>query len=84
MLYEVITEEVVRNLKAIPNPTHGHLEIELNNSYHDVALTVRNILGLEVKKQEFHDLDHLEFDFLGSVGLYFVEVDADHHSYNFV
>jgi len=70
-------KDIETTLTGYPNPTDGHFTIKLNGAYNAVAITVRNILGLQVQKLEFNTMNSLEFDITGSAGLYFLEIDTD-------
>jgi len=65
------------SLAIYPNPTHGNLSLDLENTYTNVVVIVRNELGQEVYNYTFGTTSKLEFTIPGEAGIYFVELNAD-------
>jgi len=63
-------------LLAYPNPTDGIITIDLGNTYKDIAVTIKNILGQEVNKLSSGNKSKLQLSTPEAAGVYFVELNA--------
>ena len=61
-------------LSVYPNPTTGHLQIDLGAPYRDVELVVRNVLGQSLFSKKYDILQQTEIELDGASGLYVLEM----------
>jgi hypothetical protein len=62
------------SLNAYPNPMSRSMTIDMGETYFDVNLTVRNIMGQIVQYQNFGTTEQLSFEIEGSAGIYVIEI----------
>lgn len=61
---------------AYPNPSRGHVEIDLGQNYSKVTVIVYNSAGLEIQKIDYQQISKVSLE-LKETGLYFLEVLID-------
>ena len=61
------------DISVYPNPTTGFITVVLGQSEHSV-ITIRNIHGQIISRQNLTDTKQLEFELAGAKGLYTIEV----------
>lgn len=59
-----------------PNPTSGVLNIQMEQEYEDITVTVRNVLGQIISVQNFSKTKVLEFELEGADGYYWLEIST--------
>ncbi len=64
------------SLSVYPNPTSRNITIDLGESYQDVELVVRSLIGQTVFKRNFGTTEQLNFEIEGPSGVYVVEVQT--------
>ena len=63
-------------LSIFPNPTTGKFNIDLGQAYHDVSITVSNILGQLISNQQFGTKQQMSIDLAGPEGFYLIEIQT--------
>jgi hypothetical protein len=63
------------NISLFPNPTQGQIHIDLQQSYSQLTLIVRNVLGETLSTQKYSDVSKINLNLQGESGLYFVELN---------
>jgi len=66
----------VNDILLFPNPTPGNLNIDLNKTYKEVKVIVRNIVGQEILSKQYHNTRLINLEIKGSPGLYLVEIQT--------
>ena len=61
-------------INIYPNPTAGDLSIQLGNTYEDVQVVVRNILGQQIMTKTYTAVQDLNINIEADSGLYFIEI----------
>ena len=59
---------------VFPNPTNGKLKIELDQTYSEIIINVRNINGQVVSTKFFNSVNSFPLTIEGADGIYFVEI----------
>lgn len=72
-IYESI---VSKSLSISPNPTTGQFVISLGESYQNVDLVIKNILGQVVQHLTYSNSSKIGASIEGEAGIYFVEVSV--------
>ena len=74
--------EITSHLSATinPNPTTGHLTINLDDRTTNIEIAISNTFGQEVSRTTYSNRSHLELEIKGESGLYFVRVVAGQKS----
>ncbi|WP_299443830.1 S8 family peptidase [uncultured Aquimarina sp.] len=62
------------NFSAYPNPTQGEVSIQLNDTYTNVGIVVRNMAGDVIYADHHKETDHFNLELKGYKGLYFVKI----------
>ena len=65
------------NLSIYPIPTDEYLNIDLGNTYSEINIIVRNILGQEVNRQIFRNSSIIQYCINEVSGTYYIEVVVD-------
>lgn len=60
-----------------PNPTNGTINIRLDKTYQSVNISIMNSLGQIIDKSSHNFTSEIITNIRGSVGLYFIKVEAD-------
>ncbi|MCF8298794.1 MAG: T9SS type A sorting domain-containing protein [Saprospiraceae bacterium] len=60
-----------------PNPTSGNLTINLGETYNEIDVNVRNIIGEVVLAKSYKTTNLLSFEITASKGVYFVEIRTE-------
>jgi hypothetical protein len=63
------------NISMFPNPTQGQTVIDLKQSFSQITVNVRNVLGATLSSQKFIDVSKINLNLQGESGLYFVELN---------
>ena len=72
-----VSESGIRNnFKSYPNPTNGQLSIDLGEQLPATEVTITNILGQEISKQQFKNTSLLNLEIEGESGVYFLSFKA--------
>jgi len=58
------------------NPATSQITINLGQSYTDVHLSIKNIMGQTISAEDFRNTASIITEIKGAAGLYFVEIDA--------
>jgi hypothetical protein len=74
---DLLESSLETTLRVYPNPTKSAINIELDESYDDITLVVRNPIGQTVLQQSYRNSNVLQLNLPGEAGLYFVEVNYD-------
>lgn len=61
-------------LSIYPNPTSGSIRVRLGSSYYDVVLTIRNALGQVVSENSYPQVESIDTNIEGSLGVYFIDI----------
>lgn len=75
-----VEENQLNSVKLYPNPVKNKLTINLSQTEKKVYLTIYNVLGKEILKQEFQDSNLLEIDFNFPKGIYISKIILDNKS----
>jgi hypothetical protein len=70
----VLKKSSVEKFSVFPNPTEGTFILDLGAKFHDVTITVKNILGQVVSSQEFTVLEKTHQHLFGPKGIYIAEI----------
>jgi len=69
-----------KKITLYPNPTNGHLNINLDSMHSNVMVDVKNILGQEVLKENFESIESFDLKIEDLNGIYIVEIaSGDEH-----
>ncbi len=63
-----------KNFAVVPNPTPGFFKVHLDNTYAEVRVVVRNILGQIMNSEVFRNTNELSMEIVGDSGIYLAEV----------
>lgn len=82
LCYSVIGVGIIENdfssiLSVFPNPTSGKINVDLGETYNNVNILVRNVLGQIVLTQNYKTTNLLRFEIKATTGVYFVEIRTD-------
>jgi hypothetical protein len=66
-------------IKVYPNPTKSMININFNQCYATLRVTVLNIYGQVVSSSVFYKSDSIILDIPGTSGLYILEITADNN-----
>ena len=66
-------------INIYPNPTAGDLNIQLGQTYEDVQVIVRNILGQQIITRTYTAVQDLNLNIEANSGLYFIEITTGNH-----
>jgi hypothetical protein len=72
----VNTNEPETELVAFPNPTEGKFQIQLDKTYSEISVNVRNMHGQLLTTERFYSANSIPLNIEGASGVYFVEVLA--------
>jgi len=64
-------------LSLYPNPTTGKVTVQLNQSFNNIDIIVKNILGQTVSSFKSSSTDKVTFSINGNSGLYFVQISNE-------
>lgn len=64
-------------LSHYPNPTTGHLTINLGKHYHEITVKVHNVLGQLVQTLSFKEAEVLDLTINGPKGLYILDIQTE-------
>ncbi len=62
------------SINVYPNPNSGQFSLLSNNSFLNTTIIVRDILGQEMYRNNYKEIDRITLNLDGPVGMYFVEV----------
>lgn len=71
-----INEESTIKFNAYPNPTEEQLIIEFNDSFSQLYVEVKNILGEVISTYSFKNKKQLSLKLSGVSGIYFIEIQS--------
>lgn len=71
---EIIESDFDSQISVYPNPTEGKLNIDLGQSYHNVSVTMRNLLGQIIASQHFGTIQQLSIYIDGPIGFYLLKL----------
>lgn len=60
-----------------PNPTDGNLTIDLGKDFANVRILLINSLGQIISTQQFENTDFINYEILGSAGIYYIRVETE-------
>ena len=63
------------NISLFPNPTQEQIHINLQQSFSQITVNVRNVLGATLSSQKYSDVNKININLQGESGLYFVELN---------
>ena len=72
----ITNSNLASSSSVYPNPTTGHLTIDLGQTYGDVTATVSNLLGQTISIKPFGTTHQLCFDLAGPKGFYLIEIQT--------
>jgi len=61
-------------VKVYPSPTTGQITVDLVNTYKEVDITIRNVIGQIVLSKNLKSTNQLSFELNGPSGIYFIEI----------
>ena len=67
------------NISIFPNPTDGHLSIDLGKTYSETNIKICDLLGKELKSTKFYDNKLIEFQFDEPTGIYLFIIENGTH-----
>ncbi|WP_343912604.1 S8 family peptidase [Aquimarina litoralis] len=65
------------DFSAYPNPTQGEVAIQLNDTYTNVGIVIRNMAGDVIYADHQKETDRFDVELKGYKGLYFVKIITD-------
>ncbi|MFN3967936.1 T9SS type A sorting domain-containing protein [Flavobacterium sp.] len=68
--------EVLQNANLYPNPTYGIITIDFESLVDNFTVTVSNLLGQNISKDDFSNLSTLQIPIVGQSGVYFVTIQT--------
>ena len=74
-----IEEANENNVSIFPNPTNGHLSIDLGKTYSETNIKICDLLGKELKSTKFYDNKLIEFQFDEPTGIYLFIIENGTH-----
>ena len=69
----IIENNKTRPIEIYPNPSTGELNIELNNYYDNVEVSLKSISGKLISKQFYKNTRNISFEINQQSGLYIIE-----------
>jgi len=72
--YVGIDELSFELLNVYPNPTTGSVHIDLGETYENISIEVKNVLGQIIKLNSYQLTQHVELEIEGAQGLYFIDI----------
>ncbi|MBL0051341.1 MAG: serine hydrolase [Bacteroidetes bacterium] len=60
-----------------PNPTTGNINIELDKTYSNIQVTIKNIIGQEIFVKEYNATNIIDLNLDAWPGIYFIELKTD-------
>ena len=74
-----IEEDNENNVSIFPNPTNGHLSIDLGKTYSKTNIKICDLLGKELKSTKFYNNKLIEFQFDEPTGIYLFIIENGTH-----
>ena len=74
-----IEEANENNVSIFPNPTNGHLSIDLGKTYSETNIKICDLLEELKKSTKFYDNKLIEFQFDEPTGIYFIIIENGSH-----
>lgn len=68
--------EVLQNAIVYPNPTKAIITIDFESLVDNCTITVSNLLGQKISKDDFFNLSTLQIPIVGQSGVYFVTIQT--------
>ncbi len=65
-----------KQINVYPNPTKGHVVINLDKKYEKVSVNVTDVIGKTVKTFKFDDTQEINLNLDSHKGVYFIEVNT--------
>lgn len=75
------TTPILENINLFPNPTTKTVHINLGKPCSNLTIEVLNTMGQVVLYKQLIEAEFIEFDLLGSSGIYFVRIQAEKEKY---
>lgn len=75
---DILENNFGNNLKFYPNPNNGILNIDLDKSYNEVDVIIRNQIGQVISKKSFSDSTGFQINLPREIGLYFIELNTNY------
>jgi hypothetical protein len=57
-----------------PNPFSENITLKLGKGYSKININIKNVLGQIIQKKSYNNLSIINFDIIGSTGMYFIEI----------
>ena len=70
-----IEEANETNISIFPNPTDGHLSIDLGKTYSETKIKIFNVFCKELKSMKFYGNKLIEFQFDEAPGIYLIMIE---------
>lgn len=67
-------------VKAYPNPTNGDILLSLGETYTNVEITVRNLLGKQVYKNTYTTAKEIQLAIDTAPGMYIITISTNNHN----
>ncbi|WAC02475.1 T9SS type A sorting domain-containing protein [Lacinutrix neustonica] len=64
-------------VSVIPNPNSGAFKLHLNTFYSNCKVSLYNVLGQLISKEEFINNSEINLKITGEIGIYFAEISID-------
>ena len=68
-----------KNISVYPNPTSKTLFIELGQTYEDINVEIKNVIGQVVQLSSYTSLDKIELSLNSENGIYFITISDNLH-----
>lgn len=72
-----IEEGLYKNFNFYPNPTDGHVTIDLGKIHESISVSIYTIAGRFVSEITEHDTSEMSIDLNGSAGVYLMEIQTE-------
>ena len=70
-----IEEANENNISLFPNPTDGHLSIDLSKNYSETNIKICDLFGKELKSMKFYGNKLIDFQFEEPPGIYLIVIE---------
>jgi hypothetical protein len=77
-----VEENSLINVSLYPNPTTGRLILDLGNTQSEVNVSISNSLGQVITNERFVNTNAIDLTIDGSLGMYFVTLNAPNKNQN--
>jgi len=68
------TNNFESTIRVYPNPTSKNFTVQLGQVYSKISISIKNVLGQTIHFKSYNAINNVDFDLLGSAGMYFIEI----------